>query len=49
MEEAKKRLAEIRERLKLQAVALVCTLGPEDCAEILRLVDEATAALSRRP
>lgn len=45
MEEAKKKLAQIRERLKYEAAALTCSLGPKDCAELLRLVDEARAAL----
>ncbi len=47
--EAKKKLALIRERLKYQAVAMVCSLGPKECAELLRWAEEASTALERVP
>ncbi len=46
-EEVKKTLAAIRERLRYQATAQICTLSPKDCAALLKLVDEAEALLER--
>lgn len=37
-------LAEIREKLRYQATALTCSLGPSDCKAILGLLQELEAA-----
>lgn len=39
-------LAQLRMRLKYQAVAMTCSLGPKDCAEMLALVEEADLQLT---
>ena len=39
-------LAQLRTRLQYNATALICSLGPKDCAEMLALVAEAELQLT---
>ncbi len=47
-EEVKKKLAAIREALRYQAQAQICSLSPKECAAILADVEAAAAALEPR-